>query len=83
MTNNSIVEEIKTYTRAYQLFSEGKTHVEKKHFGEAVDRLRESVNLIGMDGIRMMEHTHKIPVDYYTLADFHEQMGKAYFRSER
>lgn len=83
MTNNSILEEIKTYTKAYQLFSEGKTQVEKKHFGEAVDRLRESVNLIGMDGIRMMEHTHKIPVDYYTFADFHEQMGKAYFGLEK
>lgn len=40
------------------------------HHGEAVDRLREPVNLIGIDGIRMMEHTHKIPVNHDTLAIF-------------
>lgn len=69
------------YVEAYVLFGRGRQSFIAKKYNEAIDFFRRAYNLVGGDGLRMLENLFEgTSVNYVTQQEFHATMCKSYYQ---
>lgn len=79
MAGGLINEDYTDYTRAFELFRNGKALVNGGQYDEGIDNLRQSLNMVGKDGAKNMTilMSEATTTDGF-MAEFHELMGRGY-----